>query len=173
MLSSAAGSTRGGNDTVFSFTDALHKSPLDSVTEHSPTSTLSPTEPTARTPARIPRGRPLRVGPRVGPAGAHAGGLQAEGLLHHHRSECAGPGARLVPVAEGVSHLLVDHVLPVGADGATVRDRPPHPPGVVDHRASEVAVVTGGLERERVAAHLADGHGRGEADPEVGRTGVD
>src|SRR5256885_556705 len=55
------------------------------------------------------------VGPRVGGTP-----VQAQGLLLHHRSRPAPAGAELVPVAELVPGLVVDHVGTVRVQGRTV-----------------------------------------------------
>src|SRR3712207_9460548 len=55
------------------------------------------------------------TGSRVRP-GVLGAALEPEGLLLHDGGRPAGTGALLVAVAEGVTHLVVDHVGPVGGD---------------------------------------------------------
>src|SRR5215213_10200059 len=87
-VSSAAGSTRGASGTTLSFV-------------------LVP-DPNSASRRGVPARPGLRERPGVRAAGAHAGGLYTQRLLHHDRRQGAVARAWQVRVAQRVADLVVD-----------------------------------------------------------------
>src|SRR3954464_12567709 len=107
---------------------------------------------------------------RVRPGILHAA-VQSQGLLLHHRRDRAVARALLVPVAEGVTDLVVDHVQPVGRDVSRVVGDGGLPAGEVDDGALAVAAggVAAGAHAGAVRLHVARADQR---DPEVVLVGL-
>src|SRR5919107_516903 len=174
IVRSSAGSTRGGRDT--SCSSVLDSGPAQAGVRRV-NSRARRTIPTAgRAVAPAPAGADGAVRrtavSRVGP-GVLGAALEPERLLLHDGGRPAATGARLVAVAEGVTHLVVDHVVPVGGDVALVVGDGGRPAGQVDDGAVAVPAggVAAGAHARAVPLHVA-GADQGHPEREVPGCGL-